>query len=101
MSTFAVQQALDQMEAWLADPEWDPDPDALAVWDEGFKSAMKETEGAPDRVPLIERSHRLGKALEARTSRFVEIRDALRVELDAQNLGNRALRGYQSTFLKT
>jgi hypothetical protein len=36
----------------------------------------------------------MGRALEARTRRYELLRDGLRAELEAQERGNRALKGY-------
>jgi hypothetical protein len=42
------------------------------------------------------RAHTVGRALEARTRRFELLRDGLRAELEAQERGTRALKGYQA-----
>ena len=94
MSDGQVRAALEQMEAWLKDLDWEPDVDTLAAWDEGFKEALAGAEKGPGWSALMNRAHEAGRQLEARTVPFVETRDLLKHRLEAQDKGGRALRGY-------
>ena len=97
MSAGRVRAAIEQMEAWLADPAWEPDPDALARWNTEFQGALTQTEKGPDWPVLAARAHAVGKLLEARLVVVSAARDQVRAELEAQVRGNRALKGYQSS----
>lgn len=94
MSDVKVREALEQMEAWLADLNWVPDPDAMAQWDAEFQASLAKAEKGPGWVDLMARAHAAGKQLEGRTVIFTEIRDQLRKDLEAHERGNRALKGY-------
>ena len=94
MSDGRVRAALEQMEAWLRDLDWEPDVAALRAWDEGFKVALAGAEKGPGWSALMERAQEAGRRLEARTVAFAETRDLLRHRLEAQDRGGRALRGY-------
>lgn len=89
-----VLSIIDQMESWIEDPAWIPDPDALAQWNTAFQEAMAQADRGPGWEELRQRAHAVGARLEARMVPFVQQRDALKAELDAQERGNRALRGY-------
>ena len=94
MSDAQVRAAIEQMEAWLKDPDWVPDVDALAVWDTEFKVALAGAEKDHGWSDLMARAHEAGRQLEIRTVVFAEARDQLRQELEAHGKGSRALRGY-------
>lgn len=94
MSDKEVLAALEQMERWLDDPSWNPDPDALAAWNAGLQGALAKARKAEDWPALRDRAHGLGRRLEERMLLLVKARDALKAELDAQSRGNRALKGY-------
>ena len=94
MSIGRVSAAIEQMEAWLADPAWEPDPDALAQWNTEFQGALAQTEKGPGWAELAARAHVAGKLLEARLTAVTAARDQVKIELEAQVLGNRALKGY-------
>lgn len=94
MSDGRVRAAIEQMEAWLADPTWEPDPDLLAGWDADFQEALAKAEKGPGWPDLAARAHAAGQLLEARSETVGQERDRLRNELEAQERGSRALRGY-------
>jgi hypothetical protein len=94
MSAGRVCAAIDQMEAWLADPDWEPDPDALAQWTTEFQGALSQTEKGPGWPDLAARAHAAGSLLEARLAVVAAGRDQVRAELEVQVRGNRALKGY-------
>lgn len=94
MSAGRVRAAIEQMEAWLADAGWEPDPEALAQWNAEFQLALNQTEKGPGWPELAARAHAAGKLLEARLTAVTAARDQVRIELEAQVLGNRALKGY-------
>lgn len=94
MSDATVRAAIEQMEAWLADPGWEPEAEALAEWDAGFRAAMAAAEKGEGWPGLVGRAHTAGQRLEARTEVMAQEQDRIRAELDAQGRGNRALKGY-------
>lgn len=94
MSDGQVRAAIEQMEAWIADPAWEPDPEALAQWNAEFQSAMAGAEKAEGWLGLVGRARAAGQQLEVRTMQLAQLRDGVRAELDAMECGNRALKGY-------
>lgn len=94
MSNARVRAALEQMEAWLADPAWEPEAESLALWDTEFNAALAVAERGVEWPDLAQRAHAAGKQLEARVDRAVEVLDRMRREMEAQGRGHRALRGY-------
>ena len=96
MSHERLRASIEQMEAWVADPSWEPDPEALARWDADFQTALVHAEKGSDWPDLMARAHAAGHRLQARTVRFAQVRDELRAQLDAQERGNRALKGYRA-----
>ena len=98
MSDEAVLAAIQQMEMWLADSSWNPDPEALARWNVAFQEAMAGASKGPAWQELMTRSHVAGERLEARIGPLAEARDKVKAELDAQERGHRALRGYSASL---
>lgn len=94
MSDGRVRAAVEQMEAWLADPTWEPDPDALAGWNADFQDALARAEKGPGWPELAARAHAAGQLLDAHSELVAQERDRLRSELGVQERGSRALRGY-------
>ncbi len=94
MSDSRVRAALEQMEAWLVDPAWDPDPEALAQWNVGFQVALAQAEKAPGWPDLMDRAHAAGQYLEARSAMLAQEQDKVRAELEIHERGTRALKGY-------
>jgi hypothetical protein len=97
MSDGGLRASIDQMEVWVADPSWEPDPEALVRWDADFQTALAQEEKGPDWLDLMARAHAVGHRLQARTVQFAQVRDELRAQLDAQERGNRALKGYRAS----
>lgn len=94
MSDAKVRAAIEQMEVWLGEPSWDPTPEELALWHASFKTAMAEAEKGAGWPELIARAHAAGKLLEARSDAVAAERDRIRKELESQDRGSRALKGY-------
>ena len=97
MSDDRVRLAIEQMEAWLADSTWEPDPDALAQWNAEFNSALAQAEKAADWSELRARSHAAGHQMEVRMAVFAEAKERLRIALERQEVGHRAMKGYGAT----
>ena len=97
MNDTRVRAAIEQMEAWLADANWEPDPDALAQWNTGFNMALAEAEKAADWPELRARAHAAGHQMEAKMAVFAEAKERLRKALEQQELGRRAMKGYGAT----
>lgn len=98
MSAGDVLAALEQMEAWLADPGWEPEPEALAQWNVGFQAAMAKAKASEGLSELVPRAHALGRRLETRIAGLVQVQDKVRAELEALECGNRALKGYGASI---
>ena len=96
MSQGGLHATLDQMEAWVADPTWEPDPTRLSRWDADFQAALDRAERGPDWHDLMARAHALGHRLQERTARLAQVRDELKAQLDSQERGYRALKGYRA-----
>ena len=94
MSDSRVRAAIEQMEAWLADPNWEPDAGTLAQWDTEFQSALAQAEKASGWSELRERAHAAGHQLEARRVVLADALDQVRRELEGHERGVRALKGY-------
>ena len=94
MSDARVRAAVEQMEAWLADPDWEPEAKALARWDAEFKAALVAADRGEGWPALAERAHAAGILLESRLALAVEALDQMRMEIESQGRGNRALKGY-------
>jgi hypothetical protein len=94
MSTGPLLASITEMEAWVADPSWQPDPEALSRWHAGFHAAMAQAEKGPDWQDLMARAHVVGQQLEALTVGFAKLRDEVKTELDTYERGSRALSGY-------
>jgi hypothetical protein len=94
MSDEGVRAVIEEMEAWVADPAWEPDPDVLAQWNARFQAVMAQAEKGEGWPDLVARGHAAGRLLEVRTERLARSRDEVRAELDSQGRGNRALKGY-------
>ncbi len=90
----AVLSIIDQMERWIEDPTWVPDSEVLAQWNVAFQGAMGQADRGSGWEALVQRAHAVGARLEARMVPFIQLRDDLKAELDAQERGNRALKGY-------
>jgi hypothetical protein len=94
MSEDRVRATIEQMEAWLADPGWEPDAEALACWNAEFQGALAQKGKGPGWLDLVARAHAAGLLLEARIAVATTAQDQVRAELEAQVRGNRALKGY-------
>ncbi len=96
MSEGGLHTALERMEAWVADPTWEPDPGLLAQWNAEFQTALACAEKGPDWPELMARAHALGWQLESRTAKLAQLKEKVKAELDAFERGDRALRGYRA-----
>ena len=94
MSAGRLRLAIEQMEAWLANMTWEPDPEALAQWELEFRAALADYKKGSGSTDLLDRAHAAGKLLEVRIQSMEDQLVQMRTGLEAQGLGNRALRGY-------
>lgn len=94
MSDAMVGKALDQMEAWLSEPDRVFEAGELSTWNQTYFAAVASAERGPAWVEIVMRAHRIGKALNERMSTLIAERDELKEELESFARGNRALKGY-------
>jgi hypothetical protein len=94
MNNLRVRAAIDQMEAWIGDPAWEPDPQDLEAWNSQYQQALAGAEKGEEWPALVARAQHLGPRLEARLRDLIQRRNEIKAELDAQERGNRALAGY-------
>jgi flagellar hook-associated protein FlgK len=94
MSDAEVLAAIERMEGWLQDPGSMPAAEGLADWNAAFQSAVAGAERGPGWAELVARAHALGSRVQERTEALTAVRDQIRNELGAQQLGDRALKGY-------
>ena len=94
MSEGRARATIEEMEAWLADPGWEPDPEVLARWNAEFQGALAQKGNGPGWLDLVARAHAAGLLLEARLAVVTAAQDQVRAELEARARGNRALKGY-------
>lgn len=97
MSDRGVLAAIQAMEGWLDDPDHPLDERALECWNREFQEAVARAEKGPGWSDIVARAHDLAKRVEARTQALSVQRDAVRLELEHQAQGGRALRGYGSS----
>ena len=64
MSATELERLLIQMEAWLADPDWEPDAPPLAEWVREVQAARASAEGAAAWPRLDARRRALALRLE-------------------------------------
>ncbi len=94
MSDAEVLREIERMEAWMGAPELMPGPDGLAEWNRAFRIALADAERGPGWSDLVLRSKALGSKVEGQAAIMAAERSRIRVELDSQELGGRALKGY-------
>jgi hypothetical protein len=97
VSDAAVLAAIEAMEAWMADPGHPMDGPTLEAWNRGFQAAVAQAERGPGWEELVVRAHTLVERVEARRKAVAAQRDAVRLELERQTQGTRALKGYGSS----
>lgn len=97
MSDEVLRQLLERMEAWLSDDTWEPEPELLPEWEAEFQRCLACTDRGPDWPELRRRAHAAGGLLAARADRLAMAQEEIRTELEAQELGSRALRGYRAS----
>jgi hypothetical protein len=97
MSDGRVRAAIEHMEAWLADPTWEPNADTLDEWHLEFMAAAGQAEKAAGWAELVARAHAAGRMLEMRSRVLAEERDRIKAAMAAQDRGSRALKGYGAT----
>lgn len=98
MSDARVEAAVAQVEAWLADPAWEPAAEALAAWQADLDAAVAVAARGPGWPALAARAHAAGARLATRADALAEARDQVKAELEALGRGNRALAGYGITL---
>jgi flagellar hook-associated protein FlgK len=97
MSVVELRASIEQMEAWLSDPSWDPDPERLEQWNDAFQAAATPVEKGEEWRTLVARAHAVGKQVEARILSLSQQLEATKAELVAQERGSRALKGYEAS----
>lgn len=93
MSDQALSLLLDELEQLLQQDA--PDGEALASWRARFDAALPEAERGPGWEQLVARCRTLAARLDAAANALSQQRDALRREMEMQDQGARALKGYR------
>ena len=96
MSDSQVRRSIEQMEAWLDDPSWEPEATALSAWQDAFDAAAAGAERSEDWPALVQRAHEVGRRLDLRAQEVAAEAERLRLRLESQDRGVRALKGYGS-----
>ena len=94
MSDAAVRAALSQLEAWLGDRSTPLDDALLEAWNRDFNAALARAERGPGWEETLALARRLGQQVLARQHELEGQRDGIRLELQRQLQGARALKGY-------
>ncbi len=94
MSDMRVRAAVEQMEAWLKNPAWLPDSEALAQWDAEFHAAVAQADKGEGWPELVDRAHEAGRRLEDRSEAMAVELVLMKAKLQVQDQGHRALKGY-------
>jgi hypothetical protein len=82
------------MEAWLAEPAWEPQADALRDWNAAFTRAKRHAARTGGWPAHADRARALGQRLQGLMEGVQARREALRHQLDAGVRGRRALVAY-------
>lgn len=98
MSVQDIRAVLEQMEAWIADPNWEPDPDELALWNTNLQAAKAHAQGDEKWSDLVASAHALARPLEVRLGQLTLRRDEVRAELESLESGKRAIKGYGASI---
>jgi hypothetical protein len=98
MSDEAVLNAIRVLEAWLKAPDVPLDGATLEVWHRDFNAALAGAVKGPGWQELVARGHRLAEQVERHSDAVEAQRDAIRLELQGQVQGSRALKGYESSI---
>ena len=97
MSDRDLRAAIEQMEAWVSDSNWEPDPVAVTEWNDRLQHAIAHAEKGPGWADLVSWAHTVGQRLQMRVEQLAQHQSELRAKLDEQEHGNRALRGYKAS----
>ena len=93
MSDWDLNDLIAEMETYLKDTET-PDPDYLSEWNAKTVAAIETAERGPEWRAIVERGRALNEVIRKWLGGLTYDRDRLRQELEAQALGQRALKGY-------
>lgn len=96
MSDADVGRLVQEIEDYLKETQ-SPDPEYFADWNTKFNQAAEKAERGPGWRDIVDRAHAVGKMVQNRVSGLNYERDQLRDELNAQSLGQRALKGYSAS----
>lgn len=97
MSLVELRASIEQMEAWLSDPCWEPEPERLAQWNVEFQAAARPAEKGEEWQALVARAHEVGRQVEVRILSLTEKLTETKAELSVQARGSRALKGYEAS----
>lgn len=95
MSDQDLARILDEMDRMLGQRPFPEDPEAIEAWRLRFAQAVASAEHGPDWERLALRARDLGKRVESLLDDLNRERERLRLELDHQAQGSRALRAYR------
>ncbi|HNX94454.1 MAG TPA: hypothetical protein PKL14_04765 [Holophaga sp.] len=91
-----VMKALDDLEHYLAVDQSSWDPAHLEMLHDRFRAAVSGAERGPDWLAIVERAQSIHLVLQGRLASVILQRDAIRKDLEGQEVGQRALIAYKS-----
>lgn len=95
MSDRDLALVLDEMERMLEEQPFPEDPEAIEAWRLRFAEAVASADRGPEWESLAVRARDLGRKVEHLLEHLNHKRESLRLELDHQAQGSRALRAYR------
>lgn len=93
MSDQALAALLDELERLLQQEA--PEPEALEGWRRSFDAALPSAERGPGWEGIVARCRALAGRLDAGANQLAKQAEDLRRELERQDQGTRALKGYR------
>ncbi|HEX9080669.1 MAG TPA: hypothetical protein VF768_00250 [Holophagaceae bacterium] len=94
MNDATVRAILARLEAWLKASKDPLDPAFLEAWNREFQAAQATAERGPEWPDLVAWAHRLADQVDQRRRTVESQREEVRLELQRQAQGQRALQGY-------
>lgn len=92
MSDLAFAVVLEALESLL---QGEPEPEAIEAWQRRFDEALRHVERGPAWPDLVAKAHQLATQLHQRADHLSEELAGLRLDMERQAQGSRALKAYK------